>query len=541
LIDVLLIQPPVRDFYFTTKRTVPYGLASIAATLLEKNISVSILDACATNKSRETALPEEMEYLNDFYSRDDTSPFALFNKYKHFGYSFQHIGNMAKKSGASIVGISSLFTAYSYEALKCAEIVKKALPGCVTVMGGHHPTAMPELVMKCKNIDFLIRGEGEVSMPLLVKSIKNNLPLDNIPGIVSRKDDGSLHINEPVVMKEPDDYPPPAMELVKNSFYTRNKRGSAVVVAARGCPMKCTYCSLGSGWPDYRKRSAMSVIREIDTVVKKYNAGFIDFEDENLSFDRKRFMEILENIHIRFHKYDLELRAMNGLFPPSIDDEMVQAMKKAGFKTLNLSLGSSSADQQKRFNRPDITKAFQNVIKYADNAGLKTVTYIIAGAPHQSAEDSIQDLIYLARTKTLAGVSVFYPAPMSADYVLCESLELLPSKLSLMRSSAIPISHKTTRFESVTIMRLGRILNFMKSLIDKGITIPEPESFGENKSMDACSREEAGLQLLKWFLADGRIRGVAGNNEIFEHTVSNELSSLFAEKLKAINLQGAGH
>ena len=58
--DILLIQPPIRDFYLTAKRTVPYGLASIAAGLIEAGFSVQILDALSTAKSRVVDLPPEM-------------------------------------------------------------------------------------------------------------------------------------------------------------------------------------------------------------------------------------------------------------------------------------------------------------------------------------------------------------------------------------------------------------------------------------------------------------------------------------------------
>ena len=110
--DILLIQPPIRDFYLTAKRTIPYGLACIAPALLKNGFSVKILDALATSKSRVCDLPREMEYLRKYYGRPDRSAFGLFHQYRHFGYSFEHIGKMARESGAFLVGISSLFTPY---------------------------------------------------------------------------------------------------------------------------------------------------------------------------------------------------------------------------------------------------------------------------------------------------------------------------------------------------------------------------------------------------------------------------------------------
>ena len=79
--DILLIQPPIRDFYLTRKRTIPYGLMSIAASLEQKGFSVALLDALATGKSKVIEAPPEMAFLDPFYGRADRSPFALFHHY----------------------------------------------------------------------------------------------------------------------------------------------------------------------------------------------------------------------------------------------------------------------------------------------------------------------------------------------------------------------------------------------------------------------------------------------------------------------------
>ncbi len=102
-------------------------------------------------------------------------------------------------------------------------------------------------------------------------------------------------------MQHPDDYPLPAIDLVNHRFYSRNKRAGMVIVAGRGCPMKCTYCSLGAeSYLNYRKRSVESVIDEIQRGVDQYDVGFIDFEDENLSLDRRWFLELLAQIRNRY-------------------------------------------------------------------------------------------------------------------------------------------------------------------------------------------------------------------------------------------------
>jgi radical SAM superfamily enzyme YgiQ (UPF0313 family) len=326
---------------------------------------------------------------------------------------------------------------------------------------------------------------------------------------------------------------------LKHSYYKRGKRGSAVIVASRGCPMKCTYCSLGASSPlRYRRRSVESVLREVEKAITQYNVGFIDFEDENLSLEKEWFLKLLGEIKTRFGEFNLELRAMNGLFPLSLDDETIHAMKEAGFKTLNLSLGSTSKKQLNRFRRPDVIEAFDKALFSAEKYDLQVVAYVIAGAPDQKAEDSVLDLLFLAQRSVLAGVSIFYPAPGSVDFERLEVLRILPSHFSLMRSSALPISHTTTRDESMTLLRLVRILNFMKSLVDQGASLPDPLPFEKVDMENVHERTERGKRLLQGFLYDGQIRGVTPDGEVFEHKAAIELAKKFIEGLKAIRIRG---
>lgn len=537
--DILLIQPPIRDFYLTAKRTIPYGLTCIASALIESGYSVDILDGLATSKARIRELPEQMGYLRQYYGKPDRSPVALFYDYKHFGYSFEHIGSKARESGAFLVGISSLFTPYMRQAIQTAEVVKAYHPDCKIVLGGHHPTALPQSVMESGAVDFVLRGEGEVSMPLLAGTLAEGGRLDTIPGIVFRQEDGTLHINPPVQMQDPNNFPLPAFQLVNQRFYRRKQGGSMVIVAGRGCPMRCSYCSVGEkSFLKHRKRSVQSVIREIEQAVDQGNIGFIDFEDENLSLDRRWFLELLSAIQNRFGSGRFELRAMNGLYPPSLDEDVVREMRTAGFKTLNLSLGSTSSEQLKKFNRADVRESFNRALNLAEDFGLNAVGYVICAAPFQRAADSISDLLYLARRRVLAGVSIFYPAPGSRDFDLCEDHDLLPIEFSCLRSSALPLSHTTTRKEAVTVLRLARILNFIKSLLDQELPVPDASSAPIIVD-DPADRLDTGKRVLSRFLADGRIYGVTPEGEVFEHNISKKLSRQFRAGLMTIKIRGS--
>ncbi len=298
--------------------------------------------------------------------------------------------------------------------------------------------------------------------------------------------------------------------------------------------------------------------------VRPNAARFIDFEDENISFRRRWFLDLLLEIEVRFRGCGLELRAMNGLFPPSLDEEIVCAMKAAGFTALNLSLCTTRVEQLKKFRRPDVREEFERALSYAEKYGLSAVGYIIAGAPDQDPHDSVADLLYLAGKTAIAGVSVFYPAPGSADFEKCRVQHLLPRDLLLLRATALPISDTTTREDSITLLRLGIILNFFKSLdaaekdhvlrLSQGYSSAElgfvhEESIGVHKvpgvhaastppagtisrrDMAISERRELGKALLGLFLREGVIYGMTPDRHLFRHRTADALCREFRSGL----------
>ena len=550
--DILLIQPPIRDFYLTAKRTVPYGLACIAAALRRSGSTVEICDGLATSKSRIIPWPGEMDFLTPYYGRADLSPFGLFHHFRHFGYSLEHIARQAKVSGARVIGISSLFTAYSDLALETAAAVKKACPGVPIVLGGHHPTALPEAVMRHPAVDYILRGDGEDGFPALAKALLNGTPLTGIPGLVLRRPDGTLAMAPPAMVDDLDAMPVPAFDLIAWRHYQRGGRGNLALTASRGCPLRCTYCAVNAAsYHGFRQRSVGSVVSELQTAFDTRPMGFIDFEDEhlgdfglhaplleNLGADKDWAMALLEKIRDTVGRHRPELRAMNGLYAPNLDAPLLESMKRTGFKSLNLALITTAASQLKRFARPEITNAIDRVLSLARQMDMDCVAYIIVAGPAQDPYASIQDLIFLAERRVLAGVSVFYPAPGSGDYEWCRRKHLLPADPVLMRSTALPLAHMTDRDQAVTLLRLGRVLNFMKKLLDGGTSLPMPAR--SPRSIDPeTDRLTVGKQLLAAFLEDGRIRGMQPGGRIYAHTIDLSLTRQFLAACHKITLKGA--
>ncbi len=536
---IVLVQPPVEDFYLTRKRTQPSGLASIAACVRKKGFEVEILDCLATKKSRIIEWPDEFSYLKPFYGKKDVSGFCLFHEFKHFGYQYQHIAQLVRKKQPFVVGISSLFTAYSNEAIKTAKAIKKNYPECTIVMGGHHPTMFPEQVLACPEVDFVLRGEGETGMARLCTALRDGSSLKHVPGIAFR-DKPCNFVSPPFWAENLDDLPLPASDLIDSKFYKKKKRSSIMVISSRGCPMKCSYCSVSASslHGPFRQRKIEDVVREIRSQMENHDIGFIDFEDENLCLKKQWFISLFTQIKELCRGTDIELRAMNGLFPPSVDEKIICLMKEAGFKTLNLSLGSTSKAQLERFRRPDVRPAFEKAVELAARYRLECVSYIIAAGPGQSAESCLDDLLYLAGRRTLVGLSIYYPAPGSSDYRLCASENLLPENFSQMRSSAFPLDSTTSRVQAVTLVRLSRILNFLKAVMDETGKIPAPAPFSEYEQNKPFDRHAVSKKLVQAFLYDGRIRGVTPEGQVFFHLTDENLTQKFIKKIRNIRVRG---
>jgi len=115
---------------------------------------------------------------------------------------------------------------------------------------------------------------------------------------------------------------------------------------------------------------------------------------------------------------------------------------------------------------------------------------------------------------------------------------MLPESFSLMRSTTLPLKDTTSRIEAVTLLRLSRVINFMKHLIDTKKRIPESKPFFEQKKTSSLDKQALSEELLQWFLHDGKIRGVYPDGEIYTHITDSDLTEQFIKRIKTIPIAG---
>jgi hypothetical protein len=224
-----------------------------------------------------------------------------------------------------------------------------------------------------------------------------------------------------------------------------------------------------------------------------------------------------------------------------LDKKTIHLMHAAGFRELNLALITCDHDQSIRFNRASVVKAFDRVLQWAEPLKMTAVGYLIAGAPGQDPFTTVDDLLFLAERRVLVGLSTYYPAPDSLDFNRCQASDLLPNSPLCWRSTALPFDRTHGRKTSLTLLRLARMLNFMKQCVDETGHLPTPEPIPSQAHDLTGSRSDNGHQLVRWFLNDGIIRGVRRDGKVFAHLTDARLTRVFIKGLDTIAVCGVNH
>jgi radical SAM superfamily enzyme YgiQ (UPF0313 family) len=459
---VLLIQPPVQDFYDTDVRLQPIGLCYLKAAVKKylPDVEVIIRDYHGGCGRRTVAVPKELRYLTEYYPVADKSPFSTFHQYYHFGKPFDEIEAEISELRPDIVGISSLFTPYYREVLEVAARVKKRLKVAV-IVGGSHASAAPESLLSSPNVDYVIRGEGEKPFVEFLKYLKDDQGIERVPNL-AYKNRGETILN-PVSDNFPiEELSIPDFSDFSPTGYALAGKPMTFMITSRSCPHKCSFCSVHTTFgTNYRRRSMENVLEEIEL---RYNQGYrvIDFEDDNLTYYKNTFKELCRRLIARFPNREMEFVAMNGISYLSLDEELLELMFRAGFSHLNLALVSSDKTVRETTKRPHTLEAYLKVVHKAVQLGFKIVSYQILGLPNETLESMIQTLAFNARLPVLLGASPFYRTPASP---IARGLALTDKDYVKARLTAMAVETDEFRREDIySLFITTRIINFLKGL-----------------------------------------------------------------------------
>jgi len=381
----------------------PLGLAYIGAVLEKEGYKVEILDTVALNWRNPTRA----------------------NGMLHLGQKWTDLFQSIEQCKPDVVGISCLFSSQAHNAHKVAELVKAYDAEVPVVMGGAHPSALPQEVLEDPNVDYAIIGEGEATTLELLDKWSKGEPLNNIEGLAYKANEEVRLKPRKDFIKDLNSLPFPARHLLpmeeyfnamKSHLVTLMRRRFTSTITSRGCPFNCVFCSIHTIWGyKWRARSPENVLLEIEYLIKKFKVREIHFEDDNLTLDRKRLEKICDMIIES--KLDIRWATPNGVAIWTLNKNLLKKMKKSGCYKLCFGIESGDIKTLKFIGKPVNLTHARKVIQWANEAGIWTDGFFVIGFPYESLK-SIYKTLKFAVESDLDFANFFIATPYPGTALL---------------------------------------------------------------------------------------------------------------------------
>jgi radical SAM superfamily enzyme YgiQ (UPF0313 family) len=323
-----------------------------------------------------------------------------------------------------VIGLSCMFSQdwpYTYV---IAEAIRKKFPSALIVAGGEHITALPLLTLEdSPEIDVCVLGEGEEAIVDIANCVAMRTEIGELPGIALRCNGKPEKTKPRTRVKDVDAIPQPAWDIAPIANYLDNNLGYGVdlgrsmpILATRGCPYQCTFCSNPTMWTTrWFARDPAKVLDEIQYYIDHYNATNIDFYDLTAIVKKKWIITFCEMIEQRGMKFTWQLPS--GTRSEAIDAEVCRALYRAGCRNMTYAPESGSPEVLKRIKKKVNLDNLMVSMRGAIREGMNVKTNIIIGFPDETRKEVWQTVRFVARM-ALGGVhdvsvSLFSPYPGS--------------------------------------------------------------------------------------------------------------------------------
>jgi len=359
--DILLVQSPNPILYspksieIAENSSPPLGISYLASYLRLHGFSVAIADLHIELKR-----PKDIRSFMDWHS-------------------------------PSVIGISSNTVTYPCLRQTVLEI-RKLSPSIPIILGGMHPSALPEEVLSENEADFVVRGEGEFTLLELVESLlKSGQDIEHIKGISYRHNGTIFHNPDRPCIEDINTIPFPARDLLPLDAYIQ--KGS--MISSRGCPIRCMFCACGafSGF-SYRIRSAGNIIDEIEGMIQYFDIQDFTFQDDTFTLYPSRVKAICTEIIKK--GWEIQWGCQSRV--SSITAELTDIMVASGCKAIQFGVESGNQDilnQSKKRIRID---QVIETVKIARQSGIEDISCsFIVGHPGDT-ERTIRETIDFAKS-----------------------------------------------------------------------------------------------------------------------------------------------
>lgn len=386
----------------------PYHYLYLGAYLAKQGITYEILDEkCEMLFSR--------RIISKFSKRLEFSPQAVVTN---------QILEKLKEIQPKIVGIAVYTSDYSC-VMDLARLIKENID-CAIVVGNAHASICPsDFIYEGSCIDYVVVGEGEVTLTELTKAIKNGSPVDGIAGLAYLKNgqvvfgptrelltDLSIDLTSAYRKILMEHYTKPSISYIRTLLVR-----ATGIYTGRGCPFSCTFCAANVVWGTHgskrfvRFRPIDDVINELGFLRDTYHINAFVINDDAFTIRKERVYDFCEKL--KGAKIDLIWVAQSRV--NQIDEDMLSAMKDAGCIQIDFGVESASpkclVEIDKRIKVEDSYKAFD----LCQKVGIRTYANMLINIPGETEEDIQLSETFLRKVRpTMVGWSITSPYPGTA-------------------------------------------------------------------------------------------------------------------------------
>ncbi|RJP72584.1 MAG: radical SAM protein [Candidatus Abyssobacteria bacterium SURF_17] len=299
-----------------------------------------------------------------------------------------------------IVGLSFMTAGYSNARNAVLEL-RRILPRALLCCGGPHTTALPEQTLKDFGADFVVIGEGELTMLEVCNRLERKASIDDVAGLGIMRDERFVRNRARELIRDLDSLPLPARHLVHFEKFLQPPgmlRGylmgrCATIMASRGCPHECIYCASKVMFGrTVRQRSVENVIAEVDHLVEQYRILGLWFPDDTFTLNRRWVLEFCVALRERHPQLVWGAQARVN----SVDHELLHEMRRAGCVQLDFGVESGSqevlAALKKKARPAQAIEAFALCRK----VGIRPLATFMIGNPGEGREE-IKESMKLAK------------------------------------------------------------------------------------------------------------------------------------------------
>ena len=342
------------------------------------------------------------------------------------GLSHEETVDEIAKFDPTLIGISANTCVFD-SVIQLSKRLKERFPKTRLVIGGSHPSALPEQSLYETGADFMVIGEGERQLSQVIGQLKDgDEDWSKLKGIVCLDNNGVAKRGPTQeLFDDLDVIPFPARDLIDNNLYfpapTKRVRGGphTLLVAGRGCPYNCGFCSAQTVWTrKIRGRSPANIVAEVEHCIGAYGVHSFNFTDELFTVKKARVLEICG----AFVKNKLDMNWVCSARAHHLDMETLEAMREAGCREISFGIESGSEVILKNIDKAMDLKEAERVVNLTKKAGIKTHASYMFGYLGET-EETMQKTISFAKRLNTEIAAFFIASPLPGTPFYSEALE----------------------------------------------------------------------------------------------------------------------